>query len=141
LHHHKRFSISSMIIITSDQCFLSRLMILLVAIIVMKFQVWHHLLSQWSWLEHQLTSSSYDFLWASLHIHDSWSRSLILTIQIYLKFIKSNYTMIKIWLWLKKDEVEENEKLRRIERVINKQQLLFILIYVLSSQSHHLLKK
>ncbi len=141
MHHHKRFSISSMIIITSDQCFLSRLMILLVAIIVMKFQVWHHLLSQWSWLEHQLTSSSYDFLWASLHIHDSWSRSLILTIQIYLKFIKSNYTMIKIWLWLKKDEVEENEKLRRIERVINKQQLLFILIYVLSSQSHHLLKK
>ena len=141
MHHHKRFSISSMIIITSDQCFLSRLMILLVAIIVMKFQVWHHLLSQWSWLEHQLTSSSYDFLWASLHIHDSWSRSLILTIQIYLKFIKSNYTMIKIWLWLKKNEVEENEKLRRIERVINKQQLLFILIYVLSSQSHHLLKK
>jgi len=141
LHHHKQFSISSMIIITSDQCFLSRLMILLVAIIVMKFQVWHHLLSQWSWLEHQLTSSSYDFLWASLHIHDSWSRSLILTIQIYLKFIKSNYTMIKIWLWLKKNEVKENEKLRRIERVINKQQLLFILIYVLSSQSHHLLKK
>ncbi len=141
MHHHKQFSISSMIIITSDQCFLSRLMILLVAIIVMKFQVWHHLLSQWSWLEHQLTSSSYDFLWASLHIHDSWSRSLILTIQIYLKFIKSNYTMIKIWLWLKKNEVKENEKLRRIERVINKQQLLFILIYVLSSQSHHLLKK
>ncbi len=33
--------------------------------------------------------------------------------------------MIKIWSWLKKDEVEENEKLREIERAINKQQLLF----------------
>ncbi len=31
--------------------------------------------------------------------------------------------MIKMWLWLKKDEVEENEKLRKTERAINKQQL------------------
>jgi len=28
--------------------------------------------------------------------------------------------MIKIWLWLKKDEVEENKKLKEIERAINK---------------------
>ena len=40
--------------------------------------------------------------------------------------------MIKIQSWLKKDEVEENEKLRKIKRTINKQQLLFILIYTLS---------
>ncbi len=39
LHHHKWFSISSIMIITSDQCFLSKLMILLVAVIVVKFQV------------------------------------------------------------------------------------------------------
>ncbi len=39
LHHHKQFSISSIMIITSDWCFLSRLMILLIAIIVVKFQV------------------------------------------------------------------------------------------------------
>ena len=71
LHHHKQFSISSMMIITSDQCLLSRFTILLVAIIVMKLQVWHHLLLQWSWLNHQSTSSFYDFLWASLHVHDS----------------------------------------------------------------------
>jgi len=45
LHHHKRFSISSMMIITSDQCLLNRLTILLVAIIVVKLQVWHYLLS------------------------------------------------------------------------------------------------
>ena len=62
LHHHERFSISNMMIITSDQCLLSRLMILLVAVIVVKLQVWHHLLLQWSWLKHQLTSSSYDSL-------------------------------------------------------------------------------
>ena len=49
--------------------------------------------------------------------------------------------MIKIQLWLKKDEVKENEKLRKTERAINKQQLLFTLIYTLSSQSHHLLEK
>ncbi len=123
LHHHEWFSISSMIIITSDQCLLSRFTILLVAVIVMKLQVWHHLLLQWSWLKHQSTSSSYDFLWASLHVHNSWSRFLTFTIQIYLKFVKSNHTMIKIWLWLKKDEVEENEKLRKTEKAINKQQL------------------
>ena len=87
----------------------------------MKLQVWHHLLLQWSWFKHQLTSSSYDFLWALLHIHDSWSRSLTLTIQIYSKFVKSNHTMIKIWSWLEKDEVEENKKLRKTERAINKQ--------------------
>jgi len=28
--------------------------------------------------------------------------------------------MIKIWLWLKKDEAEENKKLKETERVINK---------------------
>ncbi len=39
LHHHKRFSISSIMIITSDQCLLSRLMILLVTVIVVKSQV------------------------------------------------------------------------------------------------------
>ena len=39
LHHHKRFSISSMMIITFDQCLLSRLTILLVAVIVVKLQV------------------------------------------------------------------------------------------------------
>ncbi len=39
LHHHKRFSISSIMIITFDQCLLSKLMILLVTIIVMKLQV------------------------------------------------------------------------------------------------------
>ncbi len=49
--------------------------------------------------------------------------------------------MIKIQSWLKKDEVEENEKLRETERAINKQQLLFTLIYALSSQLHHLLKR
>ncbi len=49
--------------------------------------------------------------------------------------------MIKIWSWLEKDEVEENEKLRETERAINKQQLLFTLIYTLSSQSHHLLER
>ena len=41
-------------------------------------------------------------------------------IQICSKFVKSNHTMIKIQSWLKKDEVEENEKLKEIERVINK---------------------
>ncbi len=41
-------------------------------------------------------------------------------IQIYSKFVKSNHTMIKIWSWLKKNEVEENEKLRKTERMINK---------------------
>ncbi len=34
--------------------------------------------------------------------------------------------MIKIWSWLKKNEVEENEKLRRIEKAINK---LIIIIH------------
>ncbi len=32
--------------------------------------------------------------------------------------------MIKIWLWLKKDEVEENEKLRETERAINKSTII-----------------
>ena len=45
-------------------------------------------------------------------------------IQIYSKFVKSNHTMIKIWSWLKKDEVEENKKLRRTERVINKSTII-----------------
>ena len=141
LHHHERFSISNIMINTLDQCFLSRLTILLVTVIVVKLQVWHHLLSQWSWLKHQLTSLSYDSLWALLHVHNSWSRSFTLTIQIYSRFVKSNHTMIKIQSWLKKDEVEENEKLRETERAINKQQLLFTLIYALSSQLHHLLKR
>ena len=44
LHHYKRFSISSMIINMLDQCLLSKLMILLVAVIVVKSQVWHYLL-------------------------------------------------------------------------------------------------
>ncbi len=39
LHHYKWFNISSMMIITSDQCFLSKLMILLVAVIIVKYQV------------------------------------------------------------------------------------------------------
>ncbi len=39
LHHYKWFSISSILIITSDECLLSRLMLLLVAVIVMKLQV------------------------------------------------------------------------------------------------------
>ncbi len=39
LHYHEQFSISSIMIITSDQCLLSRLMILLVAVIVVKLQV------------------------------------------------------------------------------------------------------
>ncbi len=39
LHYHKRFSISSIMIITSAWCLLSRLTILLIAIIVMKLQV------------------------------------------------------------------------------------------------------
>ncbi len=39
LHHHKWFSISSMMIIMFDQYLLSRLMILLVAVIVVKLQV------------------------------------------------------------------------------------------------------
>jgi len=67
-----------------------------------------------------LISSFYDSLWASLCIHDSWFKSFTLMIQIYSKFVKSNYTMIKIQLWLIKDEVEENKKLRKTERVINK---------------------
>ncbi len=32
--------------------------------------------------------------------------------------------MIKIWSWLKKDEVKENEKLRRTERAINKSTII-----------------
>ncbi len=39
LHHHEWFSISSIMIITSNQCLLSKLMILLVAVIVVKLQV------------------------------------------------------------------------------------------------------
>ncbi len=39
LHHYERFSISSIMIIMSDQCLLSKLMILLVTIIVVKLQV------------------------------------------------------------------------------------------------------
>ncbi len=71
-----------------------------------------------------MTSSSYNSLWASLRIHDSWFRSLTLTIQIYSKFVKSNHTMIKIQSWLKKVEVEENKKLRETERTINKSTII-----------------
>jgi len=71
-----------------------------------------------------LTSSSYNSLWVSLHIHDSWFKSFTFTIQIYSKFVKSNHTMIKIQSWLKKDEVEENEKLRKTERAINKSTII-----------------
>ena len=39
LHHHEWFSISSIMIITSDWCLLSRLIILLVTVIVVKLQV------------------------------------------------------------------------------------------------------
>ena len=39
LHYHEQFSISNIMIITSDQCLLSKLMILLVAVIVVKLQV------------------------------------------------------------------------------------------------------
>ena len=39
LHHHEWFNISSIMIITSDQCFLNKFMILLIAVIVMKLQV------------------------------------------------------------------------------------------------------
>ena len=39
LHHHEWFSISNIMIITSDWCLLNRLMILLVAVIVVKLQV------------------------------------------------------------------------------------------------------
>ncbi len=49
--------------------------------------------------------------------------------------------MIKIQSWLKKDEVEENEKLKETERAITNQQLLFTLVYTLSSQQHHLLER
>ncbi len=45
-------------------------------------------------------------------------------IQIYSKFVKSNHTMIKIQLWLKKNEVEENEKLKETERAINKSTII-----------------
>jgi len=100
-----------------------------------------------------LTFTFYDSFWALLHVHDSWSRSFTLMIQIYSKFVKSNHTMIKIWSWLKKDEVEENEKLRRTERAINKSTIIihsclcFIIstisftwkinnVYVLSTRHH-----
>jgi len=45
--------------------------------------------------------------------------------------------MIKIWSWLKKDEVEENEKLKRIERVINKSTIIihFCLCFIISATS------
>ncbi len=58
-------------------------------------------------------------------------------IQIYLKFVKSNHIMIKIWSWLKKDEVEENEKLRKIKRMINKLTIIihFCLHFIISTTS------
>jgi len=73
----------------------------------------------------------------SLHIHDLWFRSFTLTIQIYSRFVKSNHTMIKIWSWLKEDEVEENEKLRKIERAINKSIIIihFCLHFIISTTS------
>ncbi len=45
--------------------------------------------------------------------------------------------MIKIWSWLKKDEVEENEKLRRTERAINKLTIIihFCLCSIISTTS------
>ncbi len=61
--------------------------------------------------------------------------------------------MIKIWSWLEKDEIEENEKLRKTERMINKSTIIihsclhFIIlttsftwkinnVYVLSTRHH-----
>ncbi len=45
--------------------------------------------------------------------------------------------MIKIWLWLKKDEVEENEKLRKTEKAINKLTIIihFCLHSIISTTS------
>ncbi len=45
--------------------------------------------------------------------------------------------MIKISSWLKKDEVEENEKLRKIERVINKSTIIIhsCLCFIISTTS------
>ncbi len=48
--------------------------------------------------------------------------------------------MIKIWSWLKEDEVEENEKLKEIERAINKSTIIihsclhFIVLITLFTQ-------
>ncbi len=65
LYHHKQFNISSIMIITSDQCLLSRLIILLVAVIVVKSQVVTSLTFIMI-----LTWASVDFiiLWLSLNI-------------------------------------------------------------------------
>ena len=45
--------------------------------------------------------------------------------------------MIKIWSWLKKDEVEENEKLRKTERAINKSTIIIhsCLCFIVSTTS------
>ncbi len=45
--------------------------------------------------------------------------------------------MIKIWSWLKKDEVEENEKLRETERAINKSTIIIhsCLHFIISTTS------
>ncbi len=45
--------------------------------------------------------------------------------------------MIKIWSWLKKDKVEENEKLRRTERTINKSTIIIhsCLHFIISTTS------
>ncbi len=45
--------------------------------------------------------------------------------------------MIKIWSWLKKNEVEENEKLREIERAINKSTIIIhsYLCFIISTTS------
>ncbi len=45
--------------------------------------------------------------------------------------------MIKIWSWLKKDEVKENEKLKETERTINKSTIIihFCLHFIISTTS------
>ncbi len=45
--------------------------------------------------------------------------------------------MIKIWSWLKKNEVEENEKLKETERAINKSTIIihFCLCFIVSTTS------
>ncbi len=45
--------------------------------------------------------------------------------------------MIKIWSWLKKDEVKENEKLKETERTINKPAIIihFCLHFIISTTS------
>ncbi len=61
-----------------------------------------------------MTSSSYDFLWASLRIHNSWSKSLTLTIIInsytLVTSIKSTHERLyAIYIeWTKLSEIENH---------------------------------